>query len=66
MERVLARTITPAFGLPPLRRIIRLLRLWQQRVRTRHQLAGLDDHQLADIGISRSERLAELEKPFWR
>ena len=66
MERVLARTITPAFGQSPLRRITRLLRLWQQRMRTRHQLAGLDDHQLADIGISRSERLAELEKPFWR
>lgn len=66
MERVLTWRFLPAIGLPPLRRVVLLLRLWQQRTRTRQQLASLDDHQLADIGVSRSERMEELEKPFWR
>ncbi|AZZ43585.1 hypothetical protein C1896_00780 [Pseudomonadaceae bacterium SI-3] len=66
MERVLTRRLTPSFGLPSLRRPLQSLRLWQQRARTRRQLAALNDHQLADIGISQSERMAELEKPFWR
>jgi uncharacterized protein YjiS (DUF1127 family) len=30
------------------------------------QLAALDERQLADVGISHSERLDELNKPFWR
>jgi uncharacterized protein YjiS (DUF1127 family) len=29
-------------------------------------LAALDDYQLSDIGISRSERMDEVSKPFWR
>ncbi len=43
-----------------------LLQRWQRNSRTRQQLAQLDDRQLADIGISHSERAAELDKPFWR
>ncbi|MFR0309350.1 DUF1127 domain-containing protein [Escherichia coli] len=39
---------------------------WQRNYRTRQQLAQLDDRQLADVGISHSERAAELDKPFWR
>lgn len=39
---------------------------WLLNTRTRRQLATLDEHQLADAGISLSERFAELEKPFWR
>ncbi|MNR15928.1 hypothetical protein D3C85_1324900 [compost metagenome] len=37
-----------------------------ERTRTRQQLAELDEQQLADIGISHSERLAEQDRPFWR
>ncbi|WP_166364567.1 DUF1127 domain-containing protein [Pseudomonas akapageensis] len=37
-----------------------------ERARTRQQLAELSDQQLADIGISRSDRVAELDRPFWR
>lgn len=66
MERVLTRRHTPAIGLLPLHRVMQQLRLWQQRVRTRRQLAALDARQLADVGISHSERLDELSKPFWR
>lgn len=66
MERVLPRTLTLRIGTAPLRRLLQLLRLWQQRARTRRQLAALDDHQLSDVGISHSERMDELSKPFWR
>lgn len=66
MERVLPRTLTLRVGTAPLRRLLQLLRLWQQRARTRRQLAALDDRQLADVGISHSERMDELSKPFWR
>jgi len=66
MERVLPRTLTLGSGSALLRRLLQLLRLWQQRARTRRQLAALDDRQLADIGVSRSERMDELGKPFWR
>ncbi|OLF51326.1 DUF1127 domain-containing protein [Pseudomonas chlororaphis] len=37
-----------------------------QNARTRRVLAGLNDQQLSDVGISHSDRMAELEKPFWR
>jgi uncharacterized protein YjiS (DUF1127 family) len=54
----------PASG--PLARLRGTLKRWQLNVRTRRQLARLDPHLLADAGISPGERLAELEKPFWR
>ena len=66
MDRVLTQSITPKFGRLSLRRIPELVRVWQQRARTRRQLAALDDRQLADVGISHSERMDELSKPFWR
>ena len=36
------------------------------RWRQRRMLETLDDRMLADIGIGRSEALAEARKPFWR
>ncbi len=39
---------------------------WQQRRRSRIDLAELDRHRLADIGLSRSDALAESAKPFWK
>jgi uncharacterized protein YjiS (DUF1127 family) len=39
---------------------------WQSRAEERYQLAELDDRALKDLGISRSEALAESRKPFWR
>jgi uncharacterized protein YjiS (DUF1127 family) len=47
-------------------RLMARLQLWRQNSRTRRQLAQLDGRQLADAGISPSERDAELDKPFWR
>ena len=40
--------------------------LWQERAAQRTHLAGLDDHLLKDLGISRAEVLREAAKPFWR
>ncbi len=45
---------------------LQVLQRWQRNYRSRQQLAQLDDRQLADVGISHSDRSAELDKPFWR
>ena len=37
-----------------------------RRLRTRRALLGLDDGQLADIGLSRAEAEREARLPFWR
>ncbi|MEE1891292.1 DUF1127 domain-containing protein [Pseudomonas otitidis] len=69
MERHLhARPAT----LPPTPRAPLFLRLyarvvkWQRNARTRSHLAQLNAQQLADIGLSESDRRVELDKPFWR
>jgi len=43
-----------------------VLREWRRRSRDRAQLATLDDRMLRDIGVSRGDVLAEINKPFWR
>ena len=42
-----------------LRRVIGLLRRWQERVQSRPQLYKLDDHILRDIGLTREALLFE-------
>ncbi|MBD9677760.1 DUF1127 domain-containing protein [Pseudomonas sp. PDM18] len=65
MERALSSDLpTPAPAL--LRRLPALLGEWLRNARTRRQLAELTSQQLADIGISPSERIREISKPFWR
>ena len=46
--------------------IFERLLLWQERAAQRHALAGLDDHLLKDLGLTRAEALCEADKPFWR
>ncbi|WP_372873973.1 DUF1127 domain-containing protein [Pseudomonas sp.] len=68
MERILGDIPVP-LDRPrsdPLARLRSTLKRWQLNARTRRQLASLDPRLLADAGISPGERLAELEKPFWR
>lgn len=39
---------------------------WARQTHERRQLAQLDYRELSDMGISPSDRLTELAKPFWR
>jgi uncharacterized protein YjiS (DUF1127 family) len=44
----------------------RTLLVWTDRALSRDHLARLSDHQLADVGLSRSDVEREAAKPFWR
>ena len=46
--------------------VFSILRDWRRRSRDRVELLGLDDHMLKDIGITRTEVLWKISKPFWR
>lgn len=39
---------------------------WQEKSRKLRQLDRLDDHALADIGLSRAEAFNELTRRYWR
>jgi uncharacterized protein YjiS (DUF1127 family) len=39
--------------------------LWNERRESRRLLEEMDDHRLADIGLSRAEALGEARRPFW-
>lgn len=43
-----------------------LYREWRIRARTRCYLIDMPPHLLKDAGISESQRLNEMNKPFWR
>lgn len=47
-------------------RLLAVIGEWLRNARTRRQLAELTSLQLADIGVSPSERVREISKPFWR
>lgn len=47
-------------------RLAAAIRLWHRRIREREALAGMNDRELRDIGVSRMDALGELAKPFWR
>jgi uncharacterized protein YjiS (DUF1127 family) len=47
------------------RRVCVVVAEWRSRARQRESLAKLDDHLLADIGLTREIQLAECSKPFW-
>ncbi|MGH6923488.1 MAG: DUF1127 domain-containing protein, partial [Propylenella sp.] len=46
-------------------RIISALALWAARVRERRHLHDLDDHLLADLGLTRDDARAEGRRPPW-
>ncbi len=45
--------------------LLTMLLEWRERARSRHQLAGLDDYMLRDIGVDRASAAAESDKAFW-
>jgi uncharacterized protein YjiS (DUF1127 family) len=48
------------------RSLIAWLRAAAERRRQRRVLAGLDDHLLRDIGLTREQALVEARRPPWR
>jgi uncharacterized protein YjiS (DUF1127 family) len=50
------------------RRLIALIGTWRRRLRDRRELALMsdDDRLLRDLGLTRSDALHEIRKPFWR
>ncbi len=47
-------------------RLWRQIETWHQRARQREELARLTMRDLRDLGITPSEALREVMKPFWR
>ena len=47
-------------------RWLRVIGVWIERDRQRRALARLDDRRLDDVGITHSEAVREIAKPFWR
>ncbi len=74
METIRLPTRSTAFPRHPARsRLGRILLVlmelwgkWQRRARERRHLAEFSDAMLKDIGISRADAMAEIDKPFWR
>jgi uncharacterized protein YjiS (DUF1127 family) len=46
--------------------LLRLFRQWRQRTADRRHLSELEDHVLADFGLTRQQVMEEAAKPFWR
>jgi uncharacterized protein YjiS (DUF1127 family) len=39
---------------------------WKDRIRSRYELEQLDERDLADMGLARSDTFNEIQKPFWQ
>ena len=50
------------------RRLMALIGTWRRRLRDRRELASMSDDRafLRDLGLTRSDALHEIRKPFWR
>ena len=48
------------------RALLAMLREWKRRNLERGELARLEDRELRDFRMSRSEAFLEIRKPFWR
>jgi uncharacterized protein YjiS (DUF1127 family) len=46
--------------------MVALVRVWQERRRSRRQLAAMNARELQDIGICRGEIAGEIGKRLWR
>ena len=58
----------PTFGRSngTLASLLKTFSAWDSRSRQRRNLADMDAHLLADIGVSRRDAAVEAAKPFWR
>jgi uncharacterized protein YjiS (DUF1127 family) len=46
--------------------IAETLHTWRERVQQRRELSHWSERDMHDVGLSRTEVIAEAEKPFWR
>jgi uncharacterized protein YjiS (DUF1127 family) len=65
-QQKLRRAMVPRWLKATLSRIVATPYDWLRRRRARAELATLDERILRDIGVSRTEVLHEINKPFWR
>ena len=47
-------------------RLGQTLHVWRERARQRRELTRWTDRDLHDVGLSWSDIIREVEKPFWR
>jgi uncharacterized protein YjiS (DUF1127 family) len=69
IDTICAVEATPATGVLPARSffggMVWRLSLWLRKRETRRNLRDLTDDQLRDIGLTRSEAMAEVSKSFF-
>lgn len=66
LELSTAVTAIPSLVARGTARAFETLLVWQERASERSNLAGLSDHSLKDMGLSRADVAQEITKPFWR
>lgn len=52
-------------AVPLWKRALNRVQQWWELARQRRLLAGLSDEALKDIGLSRADVQAEIQRPFW-
>jgi uncharacterized protein YjiS (DUF1127 family) len=65
----IARRHASVHASSPLSLVSRLageIRTWRRRARERTELARMSEAELHDIGVTSTDRWAEINKPFWR
>lgn len=55
----------PTTALHPLRRLIASIEAMRERLRSRRELEMLDDRTLRDVGLTRADVVAEIDRPLW-
>lgn len=49
-----------------LKRIVKMIREWRRRARSRRDLMALDSRALWDVRLTRADAMKEAGKPFWQ
>lgn len=60
------RSATVRSHRPVLLDVFALLKVWNQRSRTRRQLSRLGTDRLADVALTAEQAMHEAKKPFWQ
>ena len=66
MSTLTSHSVTNFHASDLISRIARTLSVWQERLRSRRELARWSERELHDIGVSASSVADEINKPFWR